>query len=482
MSVDLATEHVREPVVSCDTALPCLVRLGVAKGDHPEIEAVRQIAVLDGNTLPASRLTELVGKFGHRAECMRLDWDRLTKAALNHPILIFLKNTNAVLVTGTESAAAEAVTVWDPLHSDDETLTVQREDFERAWSGDALVVVRRPSAGAEASSGSSRAQDIEELEPLPERVPIADTEPPPNSASVARRTKSQWLVAIGLAVAAALSLPLWLHAVTDSAGRTGIRAKEATPEVPQSTAEAIAHAMEPGAATAPIGLITPAAPSAAMPALGGSPGGPAAADPPTTAASMPEAPPAIASPAPVAAATAPAEAMPPVAPSVAVPALSDSPGGPAAAVPRRPGTSRRESASAMTSPAQAEPPAGPAVATAPAVAIPSHDPSTAAPSTGPLSAEPRLSDPEIAALLAHGDVLVGTGDLAAARTFYERAADAGDAQAAVRLGETYDPSFLDHAHLRGVRGNAATALSWYRRARDLGAAEAEVLLNSLEAK
>ena len=109
--------------------------------------------------------------------------------------------------------------------------------------------------------------------------------------------------------------------------------------------------------------------------------------------------------------------------------------------------------------------------------------STAAPPSDPLSsAEPRLSDPEIAALVARGDVLFGTGDLAAARTFYERAADAGDAQAAVRLGETYDPSFLDRAHLHGVRGNVVLALAWYRRARDLGAAEAEVLLNSLEAK
>jgi len=93
-----------------------------------------------------------------------------------------------------------------------------------------------------------------------------------------------------------------------------------------------------------------------------------------------------------------------------------------------------------------------------------------------------LSAPEIAALVARGDALFSKGDLAAARLFYERAANAGDGQAAVRLGETFDPVFLDHAHLPGVRGDFSTALSWYRRARDLGAADADILIKSLEAQ
>ena len=90
--------------------------------------------------------------------------------------------------------------------------------------------------------------------------------------------------------------------------------------------------------------------------------------------------------------------------------------------------------------------------------------------------------PELAALLARGDVLFSKGDLLAARLFYERAADGGNGQAALRLGETFDPVFLDQAHLRGARGDWSTALSWYRRARDLGVAEAEILLKSLEPK
>jgi len=427
MSVDLSTQQLHEPVVSCDTALSCLIRLRVCNEDDPEIDAVRHLAVLDGNTLPASRLIELVGKFGLQADCMRLDWDGLTKAKLSYPILVFLKNTNVVVVTGAESAATEAVSVWDPLHSDGEVLTVRREDFERAWSGDALAITRQPSSEAEASAGFPGQQDIEVPDPALETD--SESALPRDPVPVTRRAKSRWLVAIGLVAAAALSVLLWLHAVTDGANRTEVRKKEETSEVPRSIAEATAPRVEPIAtASAPAGPMPPVAPSAAMPALSESLGRPAAPVAPETAARAPE-PTSVASPAP------------------------------------------------------AEPPAGPAVATAPVPAIPSDDVSTAAPPTDPLSpVEPRLSGPEIAALVARGDVLFGTGDLAAARTFYERAADAGDAQAAVRLGETYDPSFLDRAHLHGVRGNVVLALAWYRRARDLGAAEAEVLLNSLEAK
>ena len=84
---------------------------------------------------------------------------------------------------------------------------------------------------------------------------------------------------------------------------------------------------------------------------------------------------------------------------------------------------------------------------------------------------PVLSAPEITALLSHGDAPLRKGDVAAARLFYERAADAGDGQSAIRLGETFDQVFLDHAQLRGARGDIGKALAWYRRARDLGAPE-----------
>jgi hypothetical protein len=105
------------------------------------------------------------------------------------------------------------------------------------------------------------------------------------------------------------------------------------------------------------------------------------------------------------------------------------------------------------------------------------------PAASALPTQPENSVPsaaEIATLLARGDALFRSGDLAAARLFYQRAADAGDGQAAIRLGETFDPVFLEHAQLREARGDLELALSWYRRARDLGATEAGLLLRSLE--
>lgn len=60
---------------------------------------------------------------------------------------------------------------------------------------------------------------------------------------------------------------------------------------------------------------------------------------------------------------------------------------------------------------------------------------------------PRPSAAEIAALVARGDALVGLGELASARLFYARAAEAGDGRAALRMGATYDPAFLEPARI-----------------------------------
>ena len=95
---------------------------------------------------------------------------------------------------------------------------------------------------------------------------------------------------------------------------------------------------------------------------------------------------------------------------------------------------------------------------------------------------PTFSAVEIAGLLARGDWLFATGNVAAARLLYERAADAGEAQAAVRLGETFDPVYLDGSHLRGLHGDPEMAVFWYRHARDLGATGVASQLKKLKAK
>jgi hypothetical protein len=428
MSVNRPTEHLHEPVISCDTALSCLVRLGICRGDEPEIEAFRHRTVLDGSTLPASHLIELVEKFGVRVECVRLDWKALSKNELSFPVLVLLKNTNAVVVTGTDSATGEAVSVWDPLHADEEIFAVRHEDFERAWGGDALIIAQ-PQTAAPAPAAPSGGQNNEVFGPPEQRGGRASIVETQVKAEAAGPGRSRRLVAIGLLAALGVGGPLLIQRAT-------------APELPQnvlSTADSAAPRAVPEAET----------PAPTEPAAG-----------------------------PVAAGVAPAsEPAPNIGRDPIEPAA-----GPVAAISPESAAPTPEPTSNIAKPSPAAPSAGPTLAAAPAPTIPDVGITTAPFAADPSAAKPRLSAADAATFLARGDALLSAGDLAAARLFYERAAEAGEAEAAIRLGETFDPTFLDHLHLRGIPGNVEAALTWYRRARDLGAAEAEVLLNSLQAK
>jgi hypothetical protein len=157
-------------------------------------------------------------------------------------------------------------------------------------------------------------------------------------------------------------------------------------------------------------------------------------------------------------------------------------------------------AAAQSPPAVAAPsppaagPAPPAVARAPpastamsAAAAPAPDatpPQPVAPAASPPAPRsPAVARPpraEIAALVTRGDDFLKAGDIASARLYYERAADAGDGAAALRLGATFDPGFLASAGVRGTPGDPARAASWYARALDLGEAAAAQRLKGLD--
>ncbi len=91
----------------------------------------------------------------------------------------------------------------------------------------------------------------------------------------------------------------------------------------------------------------------------------------------------------------------------------------------------------------------------------------------------RFSQQEIGSLRTRGDALLAARDVAAARGFYQHAADAGDGLSALRLGETFDPDFLA-ANLGPMQGDKEQASYWYRRALELGTTDAEFLLNALK--
>jgi TPR repeat protein len=109
-------------------------------------------------------------------------------------------------------------------------------------------------------------------------------------------------------------------------------------------------------------------------------------------------------------------------------------------------------------------------------------PAAPAPAPAPVVGAPAASPQEVADFLARGDKLLATGDIAAARLFYERAGDGGSALAMTAAGKTYDPLYLAEAHARGIRGDPVRAAYWYRRASDAGDPQADALMKRLMEK
>ncbi|MBV9501418.1 MAG: sel1 repeat family protein [Acidobacteriaceae bacterium] len=100
--------------------------------------------------------------------------------------------------------------------------------------------------------------------------------------------------------------------------------------------------------------------------------------------------------------------------------------------------------------------------------------------TAPNPQQQPLTASQIKALVDRGTALVGSGNLPAARLFYEPAVNAGNAQAAIYLGETYDPHFLKQGRFgKSARGDLGMAEYWFRRAQQLGSSEAQVRLIDL---
>jgi hypothetical protein len=132
------------------------------------------------------------------------------------------------------------------------------------------------------------------------------------------------------------------------------------------------------------------------------------------------------------------------------------------------------------------PPQPAAVAPAPAPAAPAAAAVSppAAPSASPEhgSSPPRaeaLPPDVLKMLLGRGQTLLASGDVAAARQMFLRAAEANAAPAMVALGMTYDPRFLAQINAQGIKPDPDGAAFWYRRAADLGSPDAAALLGQL---
>lgn len=86
---------------------------------------------------------------------------------------------------------------------------------------------------------------------------------------------------------------------------------------------------------------------------------------------------------------------------------------------------------------------------------------------------------EAAALLKRGQDYLRTGDIASARLVLRRAVGMGNTQAVLALGASFDPVVLNELGVLGVVPDVAQARFWYQRAADAGLIEASQRLDRL---
>ena len=315
-----------------------------------------------------------------------------------------------------------------------------------------LMLAGRPEFGGRidgpAQSGGNGSLAPEQVSVSPPAVVASETAPPAAPASIETAPPADPTAAPALAETAPPADPTAAPALAETA-------PPADPTAAPALAETAPPA-DPTAAPASAETAPPADPTAA-PALAETA---RPADPTAAPALAETAPPADPTAAPVSAETAP-----PADPTAA-PALAET---------ARPADPTAAPALAETAP-PADPTAAPASAETGRQAVPAAVTADKARAPLPLPAE------QITALLTRGDAFVRTRDIASARLFYERAADAGNGRAALRMGESFDRAFLDSIGIYRMIGDRQVALSWYRRARDLGDTEAAQLLHKLESR
>lgn len=90
------------------------------------------------------------------------------------------------------------------------------------------------------------------------------------------------------------------------------------------------------------------------------------------------------------------------------------------------------------------------------------------PALSPVMMKP-LDESVILSYMRNGDLLLGRGDVAAARLFYQEAASAGSVEAMVAVGKTYDPVILDQLEIKGFHPDPVKAAEWYLQAKDKAA-------------
>lgn len=137
-----------------------------------------------------------------------------------------------------------------------------------------------------------------------------------------------------------------------------------------------------------------------------------------------------------------------------------------------------QSALQARAPVAVTPPAAPQAAVPPPAAMPQAMPQAPEPQAA-MPPVKRINAQELATLMKRAKDMLAMGDIPAARLLLERAAEGQDAHAALMLARTYDPAVLGTSDVRNITPEPDKARTWYQRAAQLGSAEAQRLLAQL---
>lgn len=129
----------RAQTVSRETALPSLEHLCALKGTGNDT-TVRFEAATDEDAISLGQLIVVARKKGIQLRRTRLDWVRLLIAMSGNPVLLVLKNGNAVVALRNGHTGVDDIVASDPLYQGGKPFFLPRAVLERAWAGDALTV------------------------------------------------------------------------------------------------------------------------------------------------------------------------------------------------------------------------------------------------------------------------------------------------------------------------------------------------------
>jgi outer membrane biosynthesis protein TonB len=169
-----------------------------------------------------------------------------------------------------------------------------------------------------------------------------------------------------------------------------------------------------------------------------------------------------------------AQVAPPEKPDAPAPQIASLPPPNSAPADITPSPASPRPADANPASTEPKPAANPAVPSAPAQTAPTQGSPQA-----PAQAAVGLDENEINTLMRRGKNLLNDGDFAAARVLFERAANAGSAEAALALGSTYDPNVIKRLGAIMVKPDVASARKWYQLAAERGSAAASLQLANL---